>query len=167
MESSEIEVLSRNRSVHQSDFEVHLSDLDLEIKVCSASENAFKGILTSLPEAGGGEFGNFYSLPALNDPRIGNFLTIFLSNEVVNIEHESILSQAQQHIALQKMVLRAGGVNLPGVRTGPTIAAETPTKVLCLTELITADELMDDGEYEEILEDIREEGEKFGECFIP
>ncbi|CAL5355532.1 unnamed protein product [Camellia sinensis] len=36
-----------------------------------SSENAFKGILTSLPKAGGGEFGKFYSLPALNDPRIG------------------------------------------------------------------------------------------------
>ncbi|KAI8004365.1 Splicing factor U2af large subunit B [Camellia lanceoleosa] len=67
------------------------------------------------------------------------------------------------------MVLRAGGVNLPGVGTGPTTIAETPTKVLCLTELIliTANELMDDGEYEEILEDMGEEGEKFGECFIP
>ncbi|CAL5407390.1 unnamed protein product [Camellia sinensis] len=36
----------------------------------TASENAFKGILTSLPKAGGGEFGKFYSIPALNDPRI-------------------------------------------------------------------------------------------------
>ncbi|CAL5337934.1 unnamed protein product [Camellia sinensis] len=61
-----------------------------------------------------------------------------------------------------KMVLQAGGVNLPGVGTGPTITAETPTKVLCLTELITADELMDDGDYEEILEDMREEEKKFG-----
>ncbi|KAI7999770.1 Splicing factor U2af large subunit B [Camellia lanceoleosa] len=72
-----------------------------------------------------------------------------------------LIGDAQQHIALQKMVLRAGGVNLPGVGTGPTTTAETPTK------LITANELMDDGEYEEILEDMREEGEKFGECFIP
>ena len=39
--------------------------------VISASENAFKGIFTSLPKPGGGEFGKFYSLPALNDPRIG------------------------------------------------------------------------------------------------
>ncbi|CAL5337933.1 unnamed protein product [Camellia sinensis] len=61
-----------------------------------------------------------------------------------------------------KMVLQAGGVNLPGVGTGPTITAETPTKVLCLTELITADELMDDGDYEEILVDMREEEKKFG-----
>jgi len=38
----------------------------------SASEHAFKEIFTSLPKPGGGEFGKFYSLPALNDPRIGN-----------------------------------------------------------------------------------------------
>ncbi|CAL5383094.1 unnamed protein product [Camellia sinensis] len=35
-----------------------------------ASESASKGILTSLSKARGGEFGKFYSLPALNDPRI-------------------------------------------------------------------------------------------------
>lgn len=29
-------------------------------------------------------------------------------------------------------------------------------------KVITADELMDDGEYEEILEDMRDEGGKFG-----
>lgn len=36
-----------------------------------ASEEVFKEILTSLPKPGGGEYGKFYSLPALNDPRIG------------------------------------------------------------------------------------------------
>ncbi|TXG67603.1 hypothetical protein EZV62_008878 [Acer yangbiense] len=36
----------------------------------AASEHAFKEILTSLPKPGGGEFGKFYSLLALNDPRI-------------------------------------------------------------------------------------------------
>ena len=39
--------------------------------IYSASEHAFKAILTSLPKPGGGEFGKFYSLPALNDPRLG------------------------------------------------------------------------------------------------
>lgn len=34
-----------------------------------ATENAFKHILTSLPKPGGGEFGKYYSLAALNDPR--------------------------------------------------------------------------------------------------
>ncbi|XLT01381.1 hypothetical protein HN51_050732 [Arachis hypogaea] len=36
-----------------------------------ASENPFKGNLTSLLKPGGGEFGKFYSLPSLKDPRAG------------------------------------------------------------------------------------------------
>ncbi|KAF2285753.1 hypothetical protein GH714_007637 [Hevea brasiliensis] len=44
----------------------------------TASEHTFKGILTNLPKPGGGEFGKFYSLPALNDPRIEKNLFSFL-----------------------------------------------------------------------------------------
>lgn len=33
------------------------------------------------------------------------------------------------------MALQVGGVNLPGVGMGPMAPAETPTKVLCLTEV--------------------------------
>jgi aconitate hydratase len=40
----------------------------------SATKHAFKRILTSLLKPGGGEYGKFFSLPALNDPRIGKFL---------------------------------------------------------------------------------------------
>ncbi|CAN6275001.1 unnamed protein product [Urochloa humidicola] len=36
----------------------------------SATKHAFKSILVSLPKTGGGEYGKFFSLPALNDPRI-------------------------------------------------------------------------------------------------
>lgn len=43
----------------------------------AAPENPFKGNLTGLPKLGGGEFGKFYSLPSLNDPRIGNSLEPF------------------------------------------------------------------------------------------
>ncbi|XP_052181033.1 splicing factor U2af large subunit B-like isoform X2 [Diospyros lotus] len=102
---------------------------------------------------------------ALNGLKMGDkTLTVRRAtvSELANTEHESILAQAQQHIALQKMALQAGGLNLPGVGIGSTTTAGPPTKVLCLTEVITADELMDDGEYEEILEDMREEGGKFG-----
>ncbi|RWW34906.1 hypothetical protein BHE74_00017471 [Ensete ventricosum] len=38
----------------------------------AATENVFKDVLTSLPKPGGGEYGKYYSLPALDDPRIGN-----------------------------------------------------------------------------------------------
>lgn len=37
------------------------------------------------------------------------------------------------------------------------------TKVLCLTEVVTVDELNDDDDYQDILEDMRTECEKFGE----
>ena len=37
----------------------------------AASENPFKSILKTLEKPGGGEFGKYYSLTALNDPRIG------------------------------------------------------------------------------------------------
>ncbi|KAH7545975.1 hypothetical protein FEM48_Zijuj01G0151100 [Ziziphus jujuba var. spinosa] len=86
-------------------------------------------------------------------------------------EQENIFAQAQQHIAMQasyayilppKMVLQAGGVNLPEARMAEIENAESPTRVLCLTEAITADQLGDDVEYEEILEDMKDECNKFG-----
>lgn len=36
------------------------------------------------------------------------------------------------------------------------------SKVICLTEVVSADELRDDEEYEDIMEDMKQEGEKFG-----
>ncbi|XP_021993689.1 splicing factor U2af large subunit B isoform X2 [Helianthus annuus] len=101
---------------------------------------------------------------ALNGLKMGDkTLTVrraTISSGQMKSEQETMLAQAQQHIAMQKMALQVGGFNLPGMPRGPD---EVPTKILCLTEVISADELMDDGEYEEILEDMREEGRKFGD----
>lgn len=36
------------------------------------------------------------------------------------------------------------------------------SKVICLTQVVTPDELRDDEEYEDIMEDMKQEGEKFG-----
>ncbi|KAL6954666.1 aconitate hydratase [Sarracenia purpurea var. burkii] len=55
-----------------------------------ASENPFKGIFTSLPKPGGGEFGKFYSLPALNDPRIDKLpysIKILLESAIRNCDN--------------------------------------------------------------------------------
>ncbi|XP_010547481.1 PREDICTED: splicing factor U2af large subunit B isoform X2 [Tarenaya hassleriana] len=62
-------------------------------------------------------------------------------------EQEDILLHAQQQIALQRLMLQPGGL---------------PTKIVCLTEVVTADDLKDDEEYEDIMEDMRQEGGKFG-----
>ncbi|KAI3755590.1 hypothetical protein L1987_55394 [Smallanthus sonchifolius] len=55
-----------------------------------ASQNAFNGILTGLPKPGGGEFGKFYSLPALNDPRIDKLpysIRILLESAIRNCDN--------------------------------------------------------------------------------
>ncbi|KAG6754847.1 hypothetical protein POTOM_040645 [Populus tomentosa] len=72
---------------------------------------------------------------------------------VVSVSH--LLSKA-------KMALQAGVMNLPGVGIPLAESSHSPSKVLCLTEAIAMEVLADDEEYEEILEDMREECCKFG-----
>ncbi|KAJ4762514.1 Splicing factor U2AF subunit [Rhynchospora pubera] len=88
---------------------------------------------------------------ALNGIKMGDkTLTVRRANQgqlQPRPEQESILLQAQQQVALQKLVFQGGVV---------------PTKVVCLTQVVTPDELRDDEEYEDILEDMRTEGEKYG-----
>ncbi|KAH9744735.1 Aconitate hydratase 3 [Citrus sinensis] len=55
-----------------------------------AAEHPFKEILTALPKPGGGEFGKFYSLPALNDPRIEKLpysIRILLESAIRNCDN--------------------------------------------------------------------------------
>lgn len=41
-------------------------------------------------------------------------------------------------------------------------AGSLPTKIVCLTQVVSTDELKDDEEYEDIVEDMRGEGGKYG-----
>ncbi|KAI5440363.1 hypothetical protein KIW84_010022 [Lathyrus oleraceus] len=90
---------------------------------------------------------------ALNGIKMGDkTLTVRRANQNTNPmqpkpEQESILMHAQQQIALQKLMLQ------------PALVA---TKVLCLTHAVSPDELRDDEDYEEILDDMRQECSKFG-----
>ncbi|CDP02820.1 unnamed protein product [Coffea canephora] len=88
---------------------------------------------------------------ALNGIKMGDkTLTVRRANQGVTQpkpEQESVLLHAQQQIALQKLMLQPG-----------TLA----TKVLCLTQVVSADELRDDEDYADILEDMRLECGKFG-----
>ncbi|KAK0604222.1 hypothetical protein LWI29_013302 [Acer saccharum] len=90
---------------------------------------------------------------ALNGIKMGDkTLTVRRANQGANQpkpEQESVLLHAQQQIALQRLMLQ------PGVGV-------VATKVVCLTQVVTPDELKDDEEYEDILEDMRQEGGKFG-----
>ncbi|KAJ0982655.1 hypothetical protein J5N97_010910 [Dioscorea zingiberensis] len=88
---------------------------------------------------------------ALNGIKMGDkTLTVRRANQGASQprpEQESVLLQAQQQVALQRLVYQAGSL---------------PTKVICLTQAINEDELKDDEEYEDIMEDMRGEGEKYG-----
>ncbi|CAH8383030.1 unnamed protein product [Eruca vesicaria subsp. sativa] len=62
-------------------------------------------------------------------------------------EQESVLLHAQQQVAFQRIMLQQGAA---------------ATKVVCLTQVVTEDELRNDEEYEDIVVDMRDEGGKFG-----
>lgn len=46
--------------------------------VSAPESHPFKEHLTSLPKPGGGQYGKFYSLTSLKDPRIGNFVCVLV-----------------------------------------------------------------------------------------
>ncbi|TQE09101.1 hypothetical protein C1H46_005254 [Malus baccata] len=122
---------------------------------------------------------------ALNGIKMGDkTLTVRRANQGANQpkpEQESVLLHAQQQIALQTLTVRRAnqGANQPKPEQESVLLhaqqqialqrfmllqppSSVATKVVCLTQVVTADELRDDTEYDDILEDMRLEGEKFG-----
>ncbi|CAL5394243.1 unnamed protein product [Camellia sinensis] len=68
-----------------------------------ASKHAFKGILTGLPKPGHGEFGKFYSLPALNDPRIVVPVDLVIDHSVqVDVARSENAVQANMELEFQR-----------------------------------------------------------------
>ncbi|CAM6048654.1 unnamed protein product [Sphagnum compactum] len=63
-------------------------------------------------------------------------------------DQANVLIQAQQQIALQVSPLSK--------------TCMVPTKVVCLSQVVSPDELKEDNEYEEIIEDMREECGRYG-----
>eukprot|EP00244_Chara_vulgaris_P012085 TRINITY_DN6254_c0_g1_i2.p1 TRINITY_DN6254_c0_g1~~TRINITY_DN6254_c0_g1_i2.p1 ORF type:complete len:149 (+),score=30.32 TRINITY_DN6254_c0_g1_i2:3-449(+) len=56
--------------------------------------------------------------------------------------------------------MNQGHANNHGIQ--PASAPEVPTRVLCLVQVVSPDELKEDEEYEDIMEDMREECGKYG-----
>ncbi|EEC68511.1 hypothetical protein OsI_36782 [Oryza sativa Indica Group] len=90
---------------------------------------------------------------ALNGIKMGDkTLTVRRANQGASQprpEQESMLLHVQQQAQMQKLMFQVGGGALP-------------TKVVCLTQVISPDELRDDEEYEDIVQDMREEGCRYG-----
>ncbi|CAL5321578.1 unnamed protein product [Camellia sinensis] len=91
------------------------------------SEHAFKGILTGLHKPGGGEYGKFYSLPALNDPRIGYELFGKLRNGVTATDLVLTVTQMLRKHGVGKFVEFYGeGVGKISLADRATIANMSP-----------------------------------------
>ncbi|CAM0952901.1 unnamed protein product [Alopecurus aequalis] len=88
---------------------------------------------------------------ALNGIQLGErTLTVRRANQVSSEsrpEQENILLQAQQEAQMKKLVYEIGGA--------------LPTKVVCLTHVISPDDLKDDEEYGDILDDMTMEARKY------
>lgn len=54
-------------------------------------------------------------------------------------------------------------LQVPGLNSSVTQMGGLPTEVLCLMNMVAPEELLDDEEYEEIVEDVREECSKYGQ----
>ncbi|XP_073005671.1 putative aconitate hydratase, cytoplasmic [Typha latifolia] len=66
-----------------------------------AAGSCFEEIVTSLPKPGGGEYGKYYSLPALNDPRIDKLpysIRILLESAIRNCDNFQITKNDVQTI---------------------------------------------------------------------
>ncbi|CAI5944522.1 unnamed protein product, partial [Closterium sp. NIES-65] len=78
-------------------------------------------------------------------------------------EQANVLAQAQQQIALSRMALTgANTVGLGAATALPGAPVDIPTKVICLSQVVSPDELTNDEDYDEIMEDMREECAKYG-----
>lgn len=54
-------------------------------------------------------------------------------------------------------------LQVPGLNSSVTQMGGLPTEVLCLMNMVAPEELLDDEEYEEIVEDVRDECSKYGQ----
>ncbi|KAK8917040.1 hypothetical protein KSP39_PZI022876 [Platanthera zijinensis] len=66
-----------------------------------AARNSYEGILTPLAKPGGGEFGKYYSLPALGDPRVDRLpysIRILLESAIRNCDEFQVLGKDVEKI---------------------------------------------------------------------
>ncbi|KAG2460969.1 U2AF2 factor, partial [Polypterus senegalus] len=110
----------------------------------------------------------------LNDDQVKELLTSFGPLKAFNLVKDSSTSLSKGYAFCEyvdisltdQMAIIQTPVTLqvPGLQTLQNTGM--PTEVLCLLNMVMAEELVDDEEYEEILEDIREECGKYGSIFV-
>uniref|UniRef100_T1INQ3 Splicing factor U2AF subunit n=1 Tax=Strigamia maritima TaxID=126957 RepID=T1INQ3_STRMM len=96
-----------------------------------------------------------YSDVTITDQAIAGLNGMQLGDKKLMVQRASIGAKNNQMNTHAPVQIQVPGLNML-TGTGP------PTEVLCLMNLVVPEELRDDEEYEDILEDIREECNKYG-----
>jgi len=95
-----------------------------------------------------------YSDSSVTDQAIAGLNGMQLGDKKLIVQRASVGSKTLLGVPAQ--------VQVPGM-TGVSVGPGQATEVLCLLNMVDEEELKDEEEYEDILEDIREECGKFGE----
>jgi splicing factor U2AF subunit len=82
-----------------------------------------------------------------------------LGDKKLIVQRASIGAKNSTAAAMGAVAIQVPGLNVGLIGMG---GAGPPTEVLCLMNMVTPDELKDEEEYEDILEDIKEECGKYG-----
>ena len=100
----------------------------------------------------------FYPLPKAIDGLNG----MQLGDKRLIVQRASVGAKAGMGMN-PAMVTGPVAIQVPGLQISQmTTAIGNPTEVLCLMNMVTPEELVDDDEYDDILEDIRGECAKYG-----
>uniref|UniRef100_A0A1A9W317 Splicing factor U2AF subunit n=1 Tax=Glossina brevipalpis TaxID=37001 RepID=A0A1A9W317_9MUSC len=94
---------------------------------------------------------------SITDQAIAGLNGMQLGDKKLIVQRASVGAKNAQnnHTTAAPVMIQVPGLSMVGI-SGP------PTEVLCLLNMVTPDELRDEEEYEDILEDIKEECNKYG-----
>ncbi|XP_034465790.1 U2 small nuclear RNA auxiliary factor 2a isoform X2 [Hippoglossus hippoglossus] len=96
----------------------------------------------------------------LNDQAIAGLNGMQLGDKKLLVQRASVGSK---NATLTSMNQTPVTLQVPGMNSSVTQMGGLPTEVLCLMNMVAPEELVDDEEYEEIVEDVRDECSKYGQ----
>ncbi|XP_028281826.1 U2 small nuclear RNA auxiliary factor 2a isoform X3 [Parambassis ranga] len=96
----------------------------------------------------------------LNDQAIAGLNGMQLGDKKLLVQRASVGSK---NATLSSINQTPVTLQVPGLNSSVTQMGGLPTEVLCLMNMVAPEELLDDEEYEEIVEDVRDECSKYGQ----
>uniref|UniRef100_A0A9R1SP64 Splicing factor U2AF subunit n=2 Tax=Cyprinus carpio TaxID=7962 RepID=A0A9R1SP64_CYPCA len=97
----------------------------------------------------------------INDQAIAGLNGMQLADKKLLVQRASVGAKNATMTSINEIPVT---LQVPGLMTNPMMQmGGIPTEVLCLMNMVAPEELLDDEEYEEIVEDVKEECSKYGQ----